>query len=1245
MKKLNILLVNLLIISTGFAQQIRVVSNVGLQFDPDEIRVFTGDTVRFDIEANHNVVEVTESTFDANETTSNGGFELPFGGGDVVLEDEGTFFYVCVPHASQSMKGIIFATSGIRMVAIDPAQDQVTIQNFGNEGVDISNYRLCSEFNYNPNPLSNLTVESGQLDLAPGETVTVSGFPMTDMAADLGLFLPEGGFGSTDALVDFFQWGSAGNGREGVAVEKGIWEEGDFAMGMGPFVYTGDGLETGLAIWETEDIMEDEDADFVATLTGSQEVLPVVTPAGGSVSTILNGDTLIVTGSFSGLQGPVDTSIVGGAHIHTGLAGQNGGISLVLNISLDEDFRGGTFEAADNTFVLDDEQMQSLMNRAFYVNIHTTFSPPGEIRGQILPNSDAYYMANLFGSSEVPSVISNGAGSVMMDLQGDTLTVTGAFMGLDGDYNEDIGSHLHIGLAGTNGGVDIVLNPTLDEDLKGGTYQAADNMFMLSDEQKAILMARNYYVNIHSTLFPAGELRGQVGTIANVRFRSFLAGANEVPSIVSGASGGALVELVDSTIIISGAFAGLESDFNANIAGGAHIHQAYAGQNGGITFELNTALIEENRSGAYNPSENTFELTAENLMALINRQLYFNIHTFDSPSGEIRGQILPEKQYYFQAYLSGTQEATPVLSTGGGAAIAEVLGEEMVLSGAFSNMGSAVNTEIQGGAHIHLAPAGSNGGIVFPLSFEIDSTGTAGVFAADSNTFALNDTLSGGLVSRGFYINIHSLENAPGELRGQLLQEAKAYFAAPLSGSSEPVAINSSGSGAAMVEWKGDQLIVSGSFRNLGAPVDVNIAGGAHVHVGYPGQNGGILFPLTFELSEDSLSGTFMPDSNVYDLGSGTIDTVRRRQTYVNIHTLDVASGEIRGNILPPAMAYLTTSLQGINEVPPISSPAFGALKAEVTGNTLTLSGAFQELVGAFDFDIAGGSHLHLAESGANGGIEVELNASVDSALTSGVYLPDSNQYELTDMQLEALLGGEIYFNLHTTEFPAGELRGQLLPETNFFPSDEAVISMPENGATVNISGVPETDFSASWEPATEPDGNRLTYIWQLSPTIDFSQLLVQANVGDQTTFTTTFGVVDSILTSAGLGEGDTIMVFHRAIASDGSVITPAASSAVTLVKGVVTNLSQDIVDQFTWSMYPSPTVTDLNLRLNSPVGGEGKVIINDLSGKILIDKDLEVRPGEQIYSVGLQNISAGFYTIRVMVEDTHIAVDKFIKQ
>jgi hypothetical protein len=111
---------------------------------------------------------------------------------------------------------------------------------------------------------------------------------------------------------------------------------------------------------------------FDAVIEGAQEVPPVATPASGYGCFTLNADnTLDYQISFSGLIG-VET----GAHIHgPAPAGANGGVQFPFALGSPKVGTFGPLTAA---------QAADLSNGLYYVNIHTTAFPGGEIRGQIL---------------------------------------------------------------------------------------------------------------------------------------------------------------------------------------------------------------------------------------------------------------------------------------------------------------------------------------------------------------------------------------------------------------------------------------------------------------------------------------------------------------------------------------------------------------------------------------------------------------------------------------------------------------------------------------------------------------------------------------------------------------------------------------------------------------------------------------------------------------------------------------------
>jgi plastocyanin len=108
------ILVLMLVGNVSFAVSYKIIS-VGFTFSPATLTINPGDEVQFELGTDHNAVQVSKTTWDANGSTSNSGFGLPFGGGKVVLTTPGTYYYVCSPHASMGMKGqiIVTGTTGI----------------------------------------------------------------------------------------------------------------------------------------------------------------------------------------------------------------------------------------------------------------------------------------------------------------------------------------------------------------------------------------------------------------------------------------------------------------------------------------------------------------------------------------------------------------------------------------------------------------------------------------------------------------------------------------------------------------------------------------------------------------------------------------------------------------------------------------------------------------------------------------------------------------------------------------------------------------------------------------------------------------------------------------------------------------------------------------------------------------------------------------------------------------------------
>jgi CHRD domain len=115
------------------------------------------------------------------------------------------------------------------------------------------------------------------------------------------------------------------------------------------------------------------------------------------------------------------------------------------------------------------------------------------------------------------------------------------------------------------------------------------------------------------------------------------------------------------------------------------------------------------------------------------------------------------------------------------------------------------------------------------------------------------------------------------------------------------------------------------------------------------------------------------------------------------------------------AMVNLKADLKAANEVPPNDSKGTGSVTAtyDAASKKLTWKGSYSGLTGP-----CVAAHLHgPAPAGKNAGVMVPINPHGPSFEGSAT---------LNDAQANALMGGNIYVNIHTAGHKAGEIRGQL---------------------------------------------------------------------------------------------------------------------------------------------------------------------------------------------------------------------------
>ncbi len=132
------------------------------------------------------------------------------------------------------------------------------------------------------------------------------------------------------------------------------------------------------------------------------------------------------------------------------------------------------------------------------------------------------WSASLAGSSEVPAVTSTASGTATFEAVGDTaISFNVSVTGLTGATQ----GHIHTGAAGATGGIIVWLLPAngtavqspapqLTGVISTGTIAQSwirGTPAITLDSLKKLMRARTAYVNVHTSTFGGGEIRGQLG--------------------------------------------------------------------------------------------------------------------------------------------------------------------------------------------------------------------------------------------------------------------------------------------------------------------------------------------------------------------------------------------------------------------------------------------------------------------------------------------------------------------------------------------------------------------------------------------------------------------------------------------------------------------------------------------------------------------------------------------------------------
>lgn len=323
-------------------------------------------------------------------------------------------------------------------------------------------------------------------------------------------------------------------------------------------------------------------------------------------------------------------------------------------------------------------------------------------------------------------------------------------------------AHIHRGAAGVAGPIVVNLPVPVNGSVTGCTPV---NQLLATE---IVTNPAAFYINVHTTEFPAGAVRGQVVLAQPTNLQAILTGAAQVPPADPDGAGVAALAVDQDTnqvcVLIDVA--------NIGPATLSHIHQGAAGVNGPIVVDLPI------------PSAGSATGCATNLSAALLQNIvanpagfYVNIHNTEFPNGAVRGQLQIGAPITHIASMTGAAEV-PGPGDPDGAGLSTLVVDP-------ANQRICIGTVVQGiatasAAHIHTGTAGVAGGILVHLPVP-DAGGAA---------FGCVEGINGALVTdiftnpNTYYVNVHNGDFPSGAIRGQI-----ARITVPPCGPRQPVRV------------------------------------------------------------------------------------------------------------------------------------------------------------------------------------------------------------------------------------------------------------------------------------------------------------------------------------------------------------------------------------------------------------------------------------------------------------------------
>jgi len=467
----------------------------------------------------------------------------------------------------------------------------------------------------------------------------------------------------------------------------------------------------------------------------------------------IEGDQLYIDVRYSGLSG-----VATAGHIH-GAANASTTAGVMVDLAPYNGGAWGTNGTISGIIPLTSALKALILDGKTYINLHTDANPSGELRGQIMPVLMQTYMTG-FNERPTPRV-TPATGQSTMFLVGTQLTFNITYKDLVAPATA---AHIH-GPATSGGAAGVLIDLMPYHNGPSGQQGSFNGTVLLSPSVYTQVVDRLTYVNVHSSTYTGGEIRGQITAKPSaIPLTAALNGASERPNpVTTPGTGFGSFRIESDKLHFEIVYTNLTSQANA-----AHIHgAASASGSAGVLIDLGPYVIGS--FGTRGALAGLITLTPAQKALILGGQTYVNIHTANNPGGEIRGHVA---NVLMSASLNGNNERPNSIVTAGiGQSTLLLVGNRLWFDVTYRNLGAPSTA-----AHIH-APANAFGsaGVRVDLApfndgpFGATSGSLVGVVTLNaSGTAGVHDI--GNVIDGMSYINVHTTANTAGEIRGQVLR-------------------------------------------------------------------------------------------------------------------------------------------------------------------------------------------------------------------------------------------------------------------------------------------------------------------------------------------------------------------------------------------------------------------------------------------------------------------------------------------